>query len=337
MGILDAPGANPRKVTPVLAGGVNDLQSTPSRNARVPVFTKPAGPLITGVPIGTAGAGALWPWLLKTDVLTVPLDKYYLYTSTDHDTGTGGIALWTAPTPLGPFTGQGIIYTDTTTGSQTETPSVLWDEVNQRVNLYYQQNAAGGNGTQSTLLATSANGRTGWTRQGIVLDVPNTTDTPGNGHTGYLHPFRMGRLWVGYHLRGGGDWAYWGLSFSDDGVTWRADPRPLSGMPDMAGANDQRIDRSGCSPFMWGGQLWLAAYTSGSTSGATSKVGKIVGAPLSPDGRRLLAKPVVLIDDTLAWETGDFRALSMYAEDSTLYCYYTNQNFVGVAYARMGA
>src|SRR5690606_1323207 len=99
------------------------------------------------------------------------LDRYYLWYSTNHDAGPGGVYLATAPALEGPWTDRGLVFVDTVEGNQTETPSVLWNEATGTFHMYYHQNGLGN--TQSTALATSPDGVT-WTRVGKVIDVPDT-------------------------------------------------------------------------------------------------------------------------------------------------------------------
>ncbi|EBX6544923.1 hypothetical protein DS229_28900, partial [Salmonella enterica subsp. enterica serovar Larochelle] len=97
----------------------------------------------------------------------------------------------------GPWAQHGRVYRDDVSGEQSETPSVVWDEKNNRMVMYYQQ-AGVGTGQQSTLWATSTDGFN-WARQGIATQMMSTGQ-PGDGHTGYFKPFRFAGSMYGYSL-----------------------------------------------------------------------------------------------------------------------------------------
>lgn len=75
-------------------------------------------------------ASLYYPFVLRVDdLIPTPLGTYYMWYSSDHDTGgPGGVGLATAPTRLGPWTNRGVVFQDTVQGNQTETPSIVWND-----------------------------------------------------------------------------------------------------------------------------------------------------------------------------------------------------------------
>lgn len=279
-----------------------------------------------------------WPWLVKmpTSVktplgaVTAPLAPYYMYYSTDHDNagdGRGGIGLATAPTKYGPWTNYGQVYVDLSLGWQTETPSVLympWLDAVNPFHMYYQQDwradattmtAAGVRGVQSTMLAKSPDGLT-WTKVGVALDRPSYAESAGNGHTGYFSAqIENGRV-VGYHLNGGGDFGYFSLSSSDDGVKFETDPRFLGYNTHLTqGIGGRLMSWNHSMTFMYAGQRWWVGILSSFTSGGNAKDARIAMCRIADDRRTVLSPLQVIIDGTGVNESVDFRSLHVYVED----------------------
>jgi hypothetical protein len=238
-----------------------------------------------------------WPWLVDTQ--TVPgvyPRRWRMYYSTDHDPGAGGIAYAEADQPAGPWTHHPAIYVDTTLGQQTETPSVMWNSDTALWHLYYQQ--AGVEGGQRTMLATSPDGLT-WVRQGVALSIPlvgGQPDTrwPGNQiHTGYAIPHRLpsGR-WLMYHLLAGGDHPYFGQSWSEDGVRWQIDPRPLMyGLHLTHALDGRKVEWNSGYLVQRDSGLWWVGTVADFTSGAEARSAYVAQAPIGLDYRTLLAPP----------------------------------------------
>jgi hypothetical protein len=245
----------------------------------------------------TALSSIYWPWLV--DTATVPGTfprRWRMYYSTDHNPGAGGIAYAEADQPAGPWTHHPVIYVDTVIGNQTETPSVVFVRETSLWHMYYQQ--AGVEGGQRTMLATSANG-VSWSRQGVALSIPlvgGQPDTrwPGQQiHTGYAIPHRLpGGRWLMYHLLAGGDRPYFGQSWSDDGLRWQIDPRPL--MYDLHLTHqlgDRRIEWDTGYLVERDGVFWWIGTVADWTSGGTTRSTYVAQAPIAPDYRTLLAPP----------------------------------------------
>ena len=265
-----------------------------------PVLTQAAQNPKVGAASPTTAASIYWPWIIKVG------DLYYLYYSTNH--GGGGIWLAIAPAITGPWVGQGRVYVDATSGSSTETPSVLWNEDESLFFMYYQQEgASGANGTQSTILATSPDGIT-WTRVGIVLDIPSGNKVPGDGHTGYFVPFRLGKEWYGYSLYGGGNYPHFALWRSRDGRTWVRDPELLRYGTDQLDEN-MLVNWNSGGVVQLNGRLWWIGLATTFVSGGGTKDGRIIAAPLSSNMRSLQGRPKTLLYPPVSPETTNLQSL----------------------------
>lgn len=302
------------------------LASNGTRSRLVPAFTKhPNNPImeVAATPYPTL----CWVSVIKAaGALTSPLGDYYMWYSTDHDEGAGGVALAHGPSPVGPWTHHGQVFVDTVQGFQTETPSVIWNEQTGLLHLYYQQLGPGSIATQATLLATSPDG-VAWTRVGIVLDHPAAGSFAGSGHTGYFQPFRIGTLWAGYHLLTSGNLPTFALSWSRDGITWTIDPRPLHNAAELFPAPAsgygpaRRIEWNSSNVVQVAGRLWWIGMSSDFVSGTTPKDARLGIAPLAPDLRSLLHPPISIFTPGTG-ENYDFRSINSYVEDGVIYVYY---------------
>lgn len=309
--------------------------SSPGDRARyVMAVTKdPGNPFLVGGTISTQSS-IYWPSVIKArGLLGTPLDDYYMYDSTDHSNGAGGIRLRTAPTPLGPWTDRGFVFVDTVQGNQTETPNVIVDPVNGRLNMYYQQNGLGIE--QATALATSplSGDGTAWTRIGPAVIMSTAIDWPGGEHTGYFKPFLIHNRWYGYHLLGGGGYPHFGISHSYDGVNWTIDPRPLGyGLHLTTGLANRRIEWNSVDVVFWRGRHWLVGMLSNFVAGVTSKNAIPMIAPLSSNMRQILGPPQQLFALDSAWETPNLRSINCMTDQGRLYVYYQCDSSFGVAY-----
>lgn len=157
------------------------------KDVSAPYFERYASNPIIQTAVNMSLARALNFSVIKASLhIAEPINTYYGYLSTDHSVGAGGIYLFTAADPKGPWTeyepsgSPGAIYTDAVVGQQTETPVVIWDSANSRYLMYYHNLACPSTGLQSSLAAYSTDGIS-WTRIGIILEA-NETDP----HKGYL-------------------------------------------------------------------------------------------------------------------------------------------------------
>lgn len=273
------------------------------------------------------------------------LDTFYMYYSSDHSSGEGGIGLATASDPLGPWTDRGKVYSDITKGNQTETPSVIWNEKTSLFHMYYHNNywQAGDTDvyrTQATCVATSPDGLT-WTRyaNNPILKIPDV-EFPGDGHTGYARVFRIAGTWIATHLMGGTNNAHFGISYSKDGFNWQTDPRPIVGFADLTeDSSARRLEYSGTYPFIYRGKLWACYVTSPSVSGGTSTGKSIYVAPLT-DIRK--PNPLYKVLDPVAstWENTFVQWPCVLEYNNKLYLFYQGDGSdgngaIGVAVAEV--
>lgn len=239
-----------------------------------------------------------------------PIDNYYMYVSTDHDAGAGGVCLATASTPTGtwtPYSAGATIFFDAVNGSSTETPDVGWDPDSRNIILWYQNKLA--SGTQATLTAVSPDGIT---FEIIGQALPTTSDMA--GHTGYFRATRLGeRSLIGISLlwpQNSGVKALW-RSF--DGYRWELDWRYLARQTDSSLSQTRKIDGPNCF-FQFDGELWggtseVIANSGGSTTDSTFKAG-----PLSDDMRTFKRPPDVAWQPSLG-ESSDVQGSSVFVDD----------------------
>jgi hypothetical protein len=309
---------------------------------------------VAGVP--NAGAATVyWPWVIRaTDRLTSPIDKFYMYYSTDHDAGAGGIWLATAPTPEGPWTVYGLVYTDAG-GGQSETPSVVWDRENSRYCMMYQIQAAVTNGTaargvQSTVACYSTNG-INWTKDpNFIIDIPFANTQVGDGHTGYFLPFETRRGLFAYSLYGGTN-SYGNVLWKSNGdlsglvinagngtygTGWHSDRKHLGYGLDMtipvaAFSLAQYINwNHSFVAEAQGTEYWIGVIAN-LVSGGDPKICTLAAAPVSANYRALTEAPRIIWTPDQAWESADLRSVTPFVDDGRLYIYYTvNKTEIGV-------
>jgi hypothetical protein len=110
-----------------------------------------------------------------------------------------------------------------------ETPCVIWDDANNRYLMFYHSSTIDKAGTgyaQTSYISESIDGIT-WT----YLKPFTTIDKNkfcGNFHNGYISMVKVGNLWYGYGLLGGGDAALFTRYYSYDGVNWLIGPKQFS-------------------------------------------------------------------------------------------------------------
>ncbi len=292
----------------------------------------------------TPAATVYWPFVVKTDRIASPLGRYYLYYSTDHDAGAGGVYMSYSDNLSGPWVSYGEVYTDSAAGSsQTETPSVLWDSHAGNFRLFYHQvsakygvsDASSALGVQSTLSATSSDGLT-WTKDpDFVLDVPALADVHGDGHTGYFLPFRTRRGTFAYSLYGGGDGPDFVLWRCVGGLDdWRTDGASLGyeyHMTQGAPLDGRRVEWNSSFVAESGGVEYLVARLNDGASGSDPGDCLIAVAPISADYRKVVGRPVVVWEASQTWETENLRSVCPYIENGVLYVLYSvNETTIGM-------
>jgi hypothetical protein len=291
-----ASGQNPDGTSAPAYGGAyadSSLTGALDHEAITPQFTRYVGNPIFSASLSALGSIYWWNPMKVAGLIGSPINAYYAWYSTDHATSSaGGIGLATAPTPLGPWTDQGLVYVDTTSGyNDTECPSVMWDPIYKVFRLYYKQVYS--SGSQSMFYATSPDG-VNWTRGGAMLSETYLYDYPGDGSylVGYFSPFRIGEQWAAWAIHGGGNYPHWILCWSPDGVNWTPDPHPLVNMAQISpdGGTVSRTGLEGSVPVWYRGRLWVAVISTSFTSGTSVKSANILVAPLSTNFRQIVGK-----------------------------------------------
>jgi hypothetical protein len=161
----------------------------PGRLASTPQFQR----LGVAFTQAQSSLGSLYhPWMMKVrGLLANPINDYYLYVSTNHAT-IGGIELWTAPAPTGPWTKYGdrlhrhhvgwadrVAVSNVGRSQQRHDPVLQADQRHQSPPTQFLP----------TMYATSTDGIT-FTRQGIAITKP--AGMPGSG-SDQLHEAVPGR------------------------------------------------------------------------------------------------------------------------------------------------
>uniref|UniRef100_UPI000A846481 sialidase family protein n=1 Tax=Pluralibacter gergoviae TaxID=61647 RepID=UPI000A846481 len=256
-----------------------------------------------------------WPWLV--DKSAWGGTGYALFYSTDHAAThePSGIFLLESDSITGPWVNRGKIWRDDTGGDQTETPSVIYDPVANRVLMFYQQgNIPGAVGAQQTCLATAdPSDLTTWTRVGIVLDK-EFAEQPGDGHCGYFRPFQFNGKWYGYSLYGGTNHSNASMWVSDDGgYTWNRDGRLIGWMQDKCGHLASVVDAEAQTVVLtmyegdvinWKGRPWWVGVVGKVQSGSVLiRHLRLVTAPLADDFCSLAARVTDITPDPASYET----------------------------------
>lgn len=268
------------------------------RGAAAQVFpTRPPRPAFTYAPAPTAWANRavalessamLAMMTSKTKcfnpvIVPVPptapnrLGNFYMYWSTDHDntgglgSSTGGVWMAYAQEITGPWTvvsgsaASNAIYVDTVQGDQTEGPEVICLAPNSWL-MYYQQRYAGA-GAQTTMVATSTDGRA-WTRVGPALNWPSSW-LPGDGHTGYAKVSRIGDRFIAYSLAGGTNRGYKAVWHSSDGLRFALDRRLTGFDRDLTDDKDHLL-MGIYVLFEWRGEVWGETLIQTPAAGGTA-------------------------------------------------------------------
>lgn len=292
-------------------------------------FTK-VGPLFDTTDTGADFPTIYWPWVLRVDtLLDTPLGNFYMWFSTDHGQGNGCIGLAYADDLAGPWTQVGKVYQYNEepggSGTETETPSVVWDAANSRFIMYHQQvGPTGAVASQVTMAATSPDGVT-WTAYGIVADLPVANQYPAPGHTGYFRPRRDGDSYAAYSLLAGETYssrcAIW---HSKDGLHWELDPYPLSwGQEHFDASENKQVVWHSSTPILWRGRDVLVCTVGAYVSGPTVDPAVLCIAPLAGDQRKVTNRPVQVMESgTEPWETDDIANPQVFVDDGRLWCVY---------------
>lgn len=334
--------------------GMVDLFGQPARDAghSAPRAERVEAAMIEGVEAAGESIYFFSP-MYVADKLDDPIDHYYAWTSTDHDSqydGKGGIYLWTAPTILGPWTSQGQVFRDTNKDTETETPSVVYvadDPDDRPFYCFYQEVDDDVLLGQHTRLATSADGED-WTAEtsGKLHQAHSTADNqlymyattgddaPTGSHTGYFTPFRVGEAWYGYSLYGGGDNGAFALWGSHDCRAWQLDRRVLRYGAHLVGGPGawERVNFTNGSPIVLDGRLYMIGSTSDFSSGSGAGVRKLVATQIAWDLRTIIGRPYELLTLDQTDESTNIRCVRAFTDrDGTTYVFYQCDQNLNVA------
>ncbi|MCM5739763.1 hypothetical protein M4C01_21845 [Klebsiella pneumoniae] len=270
------------------------LSTAPDGTAReYPTFKRLSAPIIQFSQ--QSAPTVYWPWIVNKSAWGGT--GFALFYSTDHSAthDPSGIFLFEADDITGPWVNRGKIYRDDAGGWQTETPSVIYDPVSNKVLMYYQQaGVPGAIGQQQTCLATADPADlTAWTRVGVVLDK-EFIEQPGDGHCGYFRPFSYNGQLFGYSLYGGTNYSNAALWTSDDGgYTWQRDGRLIGWMQDKcrhlavalnAEPQDVLLTMYEGDVLNWRGKPWWVGVSGKAQSGSVLiRHFRLVTAPLADD------------------------------------------------------
>lgn len=260
-----------------------------------------------------------WPWLCDgfQDGIT---NKYCIVYSTDHAShSASGSYLATADTPFGPWTQHGRIFRDDVTGgSQHETPSLIWDEINNRWLHYYQLQTVPSFTNQLTMVATApsilkADGTPeDWTIIGVAA-TEEYLQNAGDGHSGYLKPFRFDGGWYAHALYGGTDNSRRAFYVSkDNGLTYRQSTNIMQSEQHLI-SHLEGFDPSNWlvrhpqgAHIIYNNQLWLICDVGGAASGGVDvPIGKLCAFRVGSDGVTL-GRAVDITPPLQAWEDPTF-------------------------------
>lgn len=182
-------------------------------------LSESAAPIITGAQVNASLNQAGFPTVIKASGrLGAPIDVWYLWCA-PHDT-PGGIYLFTAPAPEGPWTAYSAspVLPTPSPFRHISSPYVLWDG-SQLVMWAHMLNQTG-NDTQQTYRATSPDGIT-WTLSTtpvIPLGVDPKIDT---FNASYMNVVLWGGTYYGYYQGSTSTSASHIIEVtSPDGITW---------------------------------------------------------------------------------------------------------------------
>lgn len=284
----------------------------------------------------------------------IPHD-FALITGSDHRGGTeAGITIRFIGNgdgradPRNPATWQASTETKiidlTNGGSSCETPRLMFSEALNKWLLYFQTSDSYGISTQHTRIfqATEIDtDKAGWTDTGvhIALTATDAGRYPSDGHTGYFHPFRPdANRWMATSLLGGTDYSTSGMWYSDDGLNWSLDPRPLYHEAHLNPVPANTLSSLGISHrtcyFKHQG-TWKALVKEATiSSGASTADETYYVAEVTDDFRCLVGNPSKATFDSPAWlagETGRIFNFFEYAGDLYGVLVAANSRRIGLA------
>ena len=296
----------------------------------IPTFTRQPNPILMQ---SDSGLNTIyWPLVINVSgLIAAPVAPYYMLYSTDHDSGDGGIGLAYADSPLGPFIADldNPIFVDTAdigigTAEQCETPAVIWNPDTQLFHLYYHIAHAPSGSQQRTRVVTTPDFLT-FSAPDYALQITATPVVyPGGAHhTGYFSPFLMGNSWFGYSIITAGDYGSSAMWFSQDGLDWTLDPRPMGWSSQMFDSVDDKLSTNGFRVLQINGRMWVLTGSAVFQSGVVNADIEWLMGQLSHDGRRIITQFVNVTPSDGGWEdTNRSRPEGVLVEDGVIYVYY---------------
>lgn len=242
---------------------------------------------------------------------------------------------------------------------QCETPFVIWDEGIGKFRMFYQVGSSNGRpvfsrpaeltaspplyetfysstGNQATLSATSDDG-INWTKdRNFIIQRTWSSNTPGDGHSGYFTPSKIGGRWSAYHLWGSTDYGRVALSHAagPGANNWQTDNRELGAWSYLCGrASDgrrMRVNWTSMALIENNGGITGITGISTFASGTGASEGYLCAFPISRDLRKPLETPSRFSFGALPWESNNLAGTSVMQDGGQTYVYYACK--VGGAY-----
>lgn len=254
----------------------------------------------------------LWPYIV--DLSKEGGSGLALFWSTDHAShANSGTWLATAPDIDGPWTQHGMIFRDDTTGGeQHETPSVVWDEVNNRWLMYYQLKNVSGYTGQITMVATVDTVLTGgipnsWSVIGVAAAEEYTANA-GDGDSTYFKPFRFDGGWFAHSLYGGtknSRRAFW--TSHDNGITYQNHPQIIQSNQHLIqhftgfDAESWMVKINNGTHFVKDNQLWMIAPVGAAAAGGADTLYRTGVFRVGNDGVTF-GRGIDITEDLQVWE-----------------------------------
>ena len=347
--------------------------SGPRRLGRAPGVEIADTPLLTAAQSPNL-SNLYWPQIIDLRGIrrshgdALPYDWAMVY-STDH-VGTAKIAIRLLPTDADPrdpaawlAATERVLIDSSNGGGNTETPRLMFSENMAQLDgsgnpilsggqsvrgvwlLYFSTSDTYGGSVQHTRIfranevdAVKAN----WYDTGVhvAVTVEEGKRLPGDGHTGYFNPFRIGAGWYGYSVLGGQDAGMYALWRSSDGLNWFRDPVPLlwdSHLAGVAGLPTTSRLSIGIGPlYQKDGMVYAIAGSGTPASGAVQTASRRFVGRVTNDFRALVEQPSELVYTTKSWMgSSSFTPLSIFEYGGDLYCPFTGNNSSAIGLGKL--
>ena len=281
-------------------------------NAWIPrTFTKHGSPLLT-FPAGVTQLG--FPCVLKvSEFLDNPVDDYYMWCGPHDD--PGGIHLFTAPAPEGPWTHYGLVLSreDVGASSHIASPHAVWVAEEKQMYLYFHALGKDVWPNQPTYLAFTPDGKSNFTLYSDTPVIPVGTDgAPDTPSASYARVVRIGGDWLAFYQGGfypDGYGCSGNLAYSRDGKTWTKDPNNA-----ILAKNEDDNEVYLPTPLLIGNTCYLIYR-----SGLNIKLAEF-------DGGQVKRIDILLTPSAGEWDSAILSYPFPYIEGNKLYLYYAGNN-----------